>query len=63
MERSELGEIFNTRQDEKIRMAQAAGLYLLPFPRYRKMELSESGEIFNTRPFENLQKIDCSLRA
>ena len=29
-------------------MAQAAGLHLLPFPRYRKMELSESGEIFNT---------------
>ena len=23
-------------QDEKIRMAQAAGLYLLPFPRYRQ---------------------------
>ena len=44
-------------------MAQAAGLYLFPFPSYRKMELSESGEIFNTRPFENLQKIDCSVRA
>ena len=36
MERSESGEIFNTLQDEKIRMAQAAGLYLLPFPRYRQ---------------------------
>ena len=27
------------------------------------MERSESGEIFNTRPFENLQKVDCSVRA
>ena len=27
------------------------------------MERSESGEIFNTLPFENLQKVDCSVRA
>ena len=26
------------------------------------MERSELVEVFNTRPFENLQKIDCSVR-
>ena len=51
------------QQDEKIRMAQAAGLYLLFVSEISPRERSESCEIFNTRTFENLRKIDCSVRA
>ena len=45
-----------------MRMAQDARSVSPSVSEISPMERSESVEIFNTRPFENLQKIDCSVR-
>ena len=42
-------------------MEQAAGLYLVS--EISPMGRLKSGEFFNIRDFENLQEIDCSVRA
>ena len=51
------------QQDEKIRMAHAAGLYLFSFPRYRQGNVRNRVKFLIPGPLKICEKIDCSVRA
>ena len=49
------------QQDEKIRMAQAAGLYLFSFPRYRQGNVRNRVKFLIPGPLKICEKINCSV--